>query len=57
LNTQRLTAALAEVNHAETVAATDGDRAPGLAHDFLAERFGQMPNPEIGKGGIPERHG
>src|SRR6266436_9748420 len=31
LNTQRLTAALAEVNHAGAVAAADGDRAAGLA--------------------------
>src|SRR5216684_8174540 len=49
--------ALAEVNHAETVAAADRDRAAGFAHDFLAVGLGQMPNPEIGKGGIPERHG
>ena len=39
------------------VAAADGDGAAGLAHDFLAERFGQMPNAEICKGGIPQRHG
>src|ERR1700724_2203172 len=31
--------------------------AAGLAHHFLAKRFGQMPNAEIGKGGIAQRHG
>src|ERR1035437_578101 len=39
LNAQRETvAALPEVNHAETIAAADCDRAAGLAHDLLAVR-------------------
>src|SRR5882757_6163874 len=37
LNAERHAAALAEIDHAETVAATDRDRAAGLAHDFLAK--------------------
>ena len=58
LNAEReAVTALAEIDHAEAVAAADRDRAAGLAHDFLAVGFGQMPNAEIGKGGIPQRHG
>jgi len=54
LNPQRETAAaLTEIDHAETVAAADRDRTAGLAHDLLAVGFGQMPNAEIRKGGIP----
>ena len=57
LNAERHAAALAEIDHAGAVAAADRDRAAGLAHHFLAKRFGQMPNAEIGKRGIAERHG
>jgi len=37
------------------IAAADRDRAAGLAHQLLAERFRQMPYPEIGERGIAER--
>src|SRR6185437_6604936 len=50
-------AALTKVYHAVTVAAADGHRAAGRAHDFLAIGLGQMPNAEIGQRGIAERHG
>ncbi|MGY4367570.1 hypothetical protein ACVW1A_003635 [Bradyrhizobium sp. LB1.3] len=49
LNADRLAAAaLPEIDHALAVAATDRDGSAGRAHHFLAERFGQMPNAEIG---------
>src|SRR4051794_21106784 len=43
--------ALADIDHAETVARADSDRAAGLPHHLFAEGFGQMPNAEIRKRG------
>src|SRR5436305_701698 len=58
LNSYRqLAATLPEINHAEPVARTDRARAAGLAHQFIAKLFGQMPNAEICERGIPQRHG
>src|SRR5882757_9485375 len=54
---RQLAPALAEINHAEPVARADRARTAGLSHQFIAKRLGQMPNAEICKGGIPQRHG
>src|SRR4029078_8086104 len=49
--------ALAEIDHAVTVAPAHRHRAAGLAHHLFAIGFGQMPNAEIGQRGIPQGHG
>ena len=58
LNAERQpVAALAEIDHAVTVAAADRDRAAGLRASTSSRKgFGQMPNAEIGERGIAERH-
>jgi hypothetical protein len=58
LNAERQSVtALAEIDHAETVAPADRDRAAGRAHHLFTIRFRQMADAEIGKRGIAERHG
>src|ERR1700755_2103290 len=51
---RQLAPALADIDHAEPVARTDRARTAGLSHQFVAKLFGQMPNAEICKGGIPQ---
>jgi len=52
----QLTAALSEVDHAETIARADGDRASGLAHQLIAIRIRHMAYAHVGERGISERH-
>src|SRR5271169_929809 len=56
LNAERHAATLAEIDHAETVAAADRHRSAGLAHQFFTKGLGQMTNAEICKRRIAKRH-